>query len=118
MSNDSINEEHGSRNKSGLGAVTVPYSSTGQNNVGSQGSLIGAQKPSDVAIRISKINIAIKPDNGNKAHENSQNFKNSQDSRDRMNYSNMTNYYRNAGGPMFDEDGNPYKSDDEKPNVI
>ena len=43
------------------GAKSI-FGAPGADVIGSNSSLIGAEKPGDVAIRINKINIAINPD--------------------------------------------------------
>ena len=94
--------------------VAGPHSIINQ-NVGSNGSLIETEQPSDVAIRVNKINIAIK--NGQKAGQvlgTSDQCKASMDSREQMNFSNLTNYHKNSKPqPMFGEDGEHNVKDDK-----
>ena len=85
-------DEDGNKSVFMGGQIGAVQSSNNQ-NLGSNTSLIGTEKPSEVAIRINKINIAIKPDKnlGNTMGTSDQG-KGSMDSREQMNFSNLTNY--------------------------
>ena len=84
---------------------TGPQSSINQ-NVGSNASLIGTEQPSDVAIRVNKINIAIKAEKEGVLLGTSDQGKASiDDSREQMNFSNLTNYQNRQPQPMFVEEG-------------